>query len=79
VKGTEKQRQNCYDICVVSVMKVELDGLRVYDPKLENAGNSEIRAVKGTEKQRQDAAGISSSARGQVFCPVQAARDRATR
>jgi hypothetical protein len=42
VKATATAFTNCYDICVVSVMKVELDGLRVYDPKLENAGNSEI-------------------------------------
>ncbi len=27
----------------VTVLKVELDGLRVYDPKLENAGNAEIK------------------------------------
>jgi hypothetical protein len=43
VKATASAFTNCYDICVVSVMKVELDGLRVYDPKLENAGNSEIK------------------------------------
>jgi hypothetical protein len=42
VKATATAFTNCYDICAVSVMKVELDGLRVYDPKLENAGNSEI-------------------------------------
>jgi hypothetical protein len=43
VKATATAFTNCYDICAISVMKVELDGLRVYDPKLENAGNSEIK------------------------------------
>ena len=31
------------DAVKLTVIKVELDGLRVYDPKLENAGNAEIK------------------------------------
>ncbi len=33
----------CADRVRMEILKVELDGLRVYDPKLEDAGNAEIK------------------------------------